>query len=177
MRRLLRLLGNRYGVSAALVVVVLAIVVVAKGFSGGGTRPWTSSNAPDAGPTATASYEPNDGEDTPAPALSPSVSPGAAGPTTIAVDFAKAWLHHEGVSSADWLTGLAPYATADLRGQLTDVDPAGVPASTITGDPTLVPHDIGYAVVLIPVDSGQLTLRLLATAGRWLVDGVDWGRT
>jgi len=176
MRRLLRLLGNRYGVSAALVVVVLAIVVVAKGFSGG-ARPWTSSNGPDAAPTATASYEPNDGEDSPAPALSPSVSPGAAGPAAVAVDFAKAWLNHQGVSAAGWLAGLSRYATADLREQLTGVDPAGVPASTITGDPTLVPHDIGYAVVVIPVDSGQLTLRLLGTGGRWLVDGVDWGRT
>src|SRR3954452_1329319 len=177
MRRLLRLLGNRYGISAALVVVVLVIVVAAKGFSGGGPRPWTGSNGGEPRASARVSFEPDDGEDTPAPALAPSVSPGAADPSAVALDFAKAWLHHQGVNAADWLAGLSGYATADLREQLTGVDPEGVPASTITGDAALVPHDVGYAVVVIPVDSGQLTLRLVGTGGRWLVDGVDWGRT
>lgn len=175
MRRLLRLIGNRYGVSLGLIVVVVAIVVAAKAL-GGGTRAQLGGD-PAPAATSTASTEPDDGEDSPPAPIAPSVSAGAADPGTVAVDFAKAWLHHDGVSAQQWYDGLAKYATANLRDQLTGVDPAGVPASTITGAATLTPHDVGYAVVTIPVDSGLLTLRMLGTSGRWLVDGVDWGRT
>jgi hypothetical protein len=175
MRRLLRLIGNRYGVSLGLVVMVVAIVLVAKGFSGGSQPGPGGEPAP--GASVTASYEPDDGEDSPPPPVTPSVSPGAPGPTTVAVDFAKAWLHHDGVSAQQWFDGQARYATADLKTQLSGVDPAAVPASTMTGEAALVPHDAGYAVVTIPVDSGVLTLRMLGVKGRWLVDGVDWERT
>ncbi len=175
MRRLLRLLGNRYGVSLTLVVVVVVIVLGARGFSGGGGA--LPEDAPANGSAATASYEPDDGEDTPAAPVTPSTSPGAADPVAVATQFAQAWLHHDGVTAQQWYDGLAPYATKDLQGQLTGVDPGGVPASRITGAATLVPHDSAYAEVNVPVDSGLLTLRLVASSGRWLVNGVDWGRS
>lgn len=175
MRRLLRLIGSRYGISLAAVVVVAAIVLVARALGGGDRPPPTGD--PDQRGAATASYEPDDGEDSPAPVESPSTSPGAADPTAVALAFAQAWLHHDGVSSQQWFDGLAKYVTDDLREQLTGVDPAGVPANSVTGDPTLAAGDRAYAQVTIPVDSGVLSLRLLATNGRWLVDGVDWERS
>jgi hypothetical protein len=175
MRRLLRLLGTRYGVSLGLVVMVVAIVLVAKAL-GGESRPMVGGDpAPASSPTA--SFEPDDGEASPPAPIAPSVSAGASDPSAVAVAFTKAWLHHAGVSAQDWYNSLARYATDDLRSELTDVDPAGVPASSITGNATLTPHDVGYAVVTVPVDSGVVTLRMLGTDGRWLVDGVDWTRT
>ncbi len=175
MRRLLRLVGNRYGVSLAVIVMIAAIVLVARAV-GGGSRPMLGGE-PVSAASATGSSEPDDGQDSPDPVLAPSVSPGAADPTTVAVAFTRAWLHHAGVSADDWYAGLSPYVTADLRDQLSGVDPAGVPASSITGSPQLTPHDVGYAVVTVPVDSGSVTLRMLGTGGRWLVDGVDWSRS
>jgi hypothetical protein len=176
MRQLLRLIGNRYGISLGLVVVVVAIVVVAKALGGGGGSGTAVHGDPvPAGPVAT-SFEPDDGEASPAAPLPPSTSPGAPAPTKVAADFTQAWLRHDGVSAEQWLAGLSPYATKNLHDQLTGVDPAGVPAARVTGDAALVPHDSTYAVVAIPVDSGLLTLRLLASNGRWLVDGVDWSR-
>jgi hypothetical protein len=69
------------------------------------------------------------------------------------------------------------YMTDRLAGELTGVDPAGVPASRVTGKVTLIDHATTFVDASIPVDSGIVTLRLLATAGTWLVDGVDWTRT
>ena len=175
MRRLLRLIGTRYGVSLGLVVVVVAIVLVAKAL-GGESRPMVGGDPVPAG-SPSGSFEPDDGEDSPPAPVAPSVSAGAPDPSAVAVAFTQAWLHHAGVSAQDWYDGLARYATSSLRNELTGVDPAGVPASTITGTATLTPHDVGYAVVTVPVDSGTLTLRMLGTNGRWLVDGVDWTRT
>ncbi len=177
MRQLLRLIGNRYGVSLGLVVAVVAIVLVAKALGGGsGGTDQVRGDPATVGPVAT-SFEPDDGEASPAAPLPPSTSAGAAVPTKVATDFTRAWLHHNEVSEQQWLAALTPYATKRLHEQLTGVDPAGVPASRMTGEAVLVPHDSGYAMVSIAVDSGVVTLRLLATNGRWLVDGVDWSRS
>jgi hypothetical protein len=66
--------------------------------------------------------------------------------------------------------------TPTLARELSGVDPAGVPASRVTGKPSLIPLGATVADVLIPVDSGTLRLRLVVLEDRWLVDGVDWKR-
>jgi hypothetical protein len=52
-----------------------------------------------------------------------------------------------------------------------------VPASKVTGKPTLIPRAFTYAEVSIPLDAGVLKLRLLGPDGHWYVDGVDWDRS
>ncbi len=176
MRQVLRLLGNRYGAALVLVVVIGLVVTVAR-LAGGPARIPLPAGTGAARPLITVSAEPPDGQDSPEPADSPSTSPGAAAPLAVAASFTAAWLHHTGVTAAAWLAGMRPYCTDSLATELTGVDPAGVPATATTGPATLVPHDAGFAQVQVPLDAGTLTLRLLASAGRWLVDGVDWHRS
>jgi hypothetical protein len=181
MRQVLRLIGNRYG--AALVLLFLIAVVVGFGKLVGHARTGSDSGpvapAPVVVTATTASPEPDDGnvdiEPTGSP-IAPSISPGAAPAQTVAVNFTKAWLHHTGVSSTQWFQGLSKYATKSLQEKLNGVDPAGVPAEKMAGDPTIVDQESSYVDISIPLDAGTITLRLIAANGRWLVDGVDWQR-
>ena len=180
MQRILRLLGTRYGIALVLAVVVFGIVGALRGFSGSRPPPPAGLGAAPATASAlAASAEPNDGDDsvdTPPSPPDPVTSPGAATPDTVALKFATAWLHHTGVSAQQWWNGLKPYATEALLAKLKDTDPAGVPAERTTGPAEIQKRDVSYVDVTIPLNSGTLKLRLLATNGRWLVDGVDWER-
>jgi hypothetical protein len=176
MRPVLRLLGTRYGMALVLAVVVLGIVGVTRGLAGsyhqtlGATVEPSRSNV-NVDPTAG-----NDSVLTPESPAPPVTSPGAPEPATVAAEFTRAWLAHDGVTAEQWRAGFAKFATRALRDKLKDTDPAGVPAQRITGDVVLQSHSASFVEASIPVDSGTVRLRLLATNGRWLVDGVDWGR-
>jgi hypothetical protein len=176
MRQVLRLLGTRYGLALVVAVLVLAVVGFVRGVAG--------SNGQTLGavvePSHSSSVDPTTGDDsvvnpdTPAP---PVTSPGAAEPSAVATDFLKAWLVHDGVTPERWRASFARYATPALREKLKNTDPAGVPATRMTGAVLLQARGPAYVEAAIPVDSGTVRLRLLATNGRWLVDGIDWQRT
>ena len=177
MRTVLRLLGTRYGAAVALVAVIALIVGIGKIVGGGrplGTPPGVGTVA-DA-PSATASEEADDGIGSPPAPPAPSTSPGAADPQTVAVNFARAWLNHTGVSAGQWLAALRPFATSALQGRLAGVDPETVPASKIAGSATATNRSESYVDINVPLDAGVLTLGLTGTGGRWLVDSVDWQR-
>ena len=76
--------------------------------------------------------------------------------------------------SADALKAVEEAARA-ARGTVADL--AGVPAERMTGTAVLQDRGASYVEAASPVDSGTVRLRLLATNGRWLVDGVDWERS
>src|SRR2546421_7912384 len=178
MRPVLRLLGTRYGIALVLTLLVLGAVGIARSFTG------TYQNAPLAGPAAEPSHSSNsvaptagnDSVPTPESPPPPVTSPGAAPPEQVAADFTRAWLKHDGVTAAQWRQSFARYATPALLDKLKDTDPAGVPAKRTTGPVTLQNRAATFVEAIVPVDSGTLRLRLLATNGRWLVDGVDWER-
>jgi hypothetical protein len=175
MRPVLRLLGSRYGMALVLVVLVLAVVGIMRGVAGSNRGTLGTTIEPSPG----ISIDPSAGNDSvivpdsPAP---PVTSPGAAEPTTVASAFVKAWLTHDGVTSEQWRAGFARYATAALKEKLRNTDPAGVPAQRTSGEVTLQNRGATYVEASIPLDSGTVRLRMLATNGRWLVDGVDWER-
>lgn len=176
MRTVLRLLGTRYGAAVALVAVIAIVVGVGKLVGGG-----RSASAPLGAGTvvtasATASQPGDDSVGSPPAPPAPSTSPGAPDPRTVALNFAQAWLHHDGVTADQWLAGLRPYATRALQGRLSGVDPLSVPASKVAGDAAATDRSESYVDIAIPLDSGALTLGLTATNGRWLVDSVDWER-
>jgi hypothetical protein len=176
MRPVLRLLGTRYGMALVLAVLVLGVVGVMRGVAG--TNRETLGAAVE--PSHSSSIDPTAGDDSvliPDSPSPPFTSPGAAEPTTIATSFLKAWLTHTGVTPEQWRASFAKYATAALRDKLKGTDPAAVPAERMTGAVVLQDHGASYVEAAIPVDSGTVRLRLLATNGRWLVDGVDWERT
>ena len=174
-RSLTGLFRSRWGVALVIAVLVLAIVGVGRIFSDGSTASPLTEIVTDA---PTASIDPShddDGviiDDDPPP--SPATSPGSAEPEAVAYAFAAAWVDHKNVSAKAWHNGLIPNATQDLADELDGVDPADVPADKVIGRPTLVPIGDGLVNAVVTVDSGKLTLQLVAPDGRWLVDDVDW---
>jgi hypothetical protein len=181
MRQILRLIGTRYGVALVLIFIIAVVVGFGK-LLGAGTHTAPGSYEPGPGSNGTAgvgtSPMPDDGlEGPPGSPVAVATSPGAAQPQTVALQFTRAWLHHTGVSATDWHAGVARYATKALADKLDGTDPAGVPASQITGDGTIVNQEPSYTDISIPLDSGTISLRLIVTDGRWMVDGVDWQRS
>jgi hypothetical protein len=175
-RALTGVFRSRWGVALVIAVLVLAVVGIGRLFNDG-TNPQPPLT--DAVPTAAAaSIDPshdNDGvttDDEPPPA--PTTKPGSAEPEAVAYAFASAWVDHKNVSAKTWHDGLVPNATKDLASELDGVNPADVPADKVVGRPTLVPIGDGLVNALVTVDSGKLTLQLVAPDGRWLVDDVDW---
>src|SRR5688572_6445518 len=174
-RSLTGLFRSRGGVALVIAGLVLAIVGVGRIISDGNTAAPITDQIP---PAPTASIDPsidNDGvivDDDPPP--SPTAEPGTAEPEAVAYAFAAAWVDHKNVSATTWHNGLVPNATEDLADELNGVDPADVPADRIVGRPDLVPIGDGLVNAVVTVNSGKLTLQLVAPDGRWLVDDVDW---
>jgi hypothetical protein len=174
-RSLTGLFRSRWGVALVIAILVLAIVGLGRIFSDGSTATPLTERA---SPAATVSIDPShddDGvvvDDDPPP--SPTARPGTAEPEAVAYAFAAAWVDHKNISAKNWHNGLVPNATEDLSDELNGVDPADVPADRVIGRPALVPIGDGLVNAVVTVDSGELTLRLVAPDGRWLVDGVDW---
>jgi hypothetical protein len=176
--------GGRFSprliVGAALIALVALVVVIGRLVPHGRSNPVTISQnrATSAAPTGDQSPAGAPSADPllhkPAP---PSTPPGADPPETIAKQFTLAWLHHDGVNAQAWLTGLAPYASADLRSQLAGVDPANVPASRLTNTIEITDDTAIDCMAEVPTDAGVLGLSLQLTSGRWLVTGIDWDQS
>lgn len=174
-RSLTGLFRSRWGVALVIAVLVLAIVGVGRIFSDGTVASPLTETVSDAPIASIDPSHDDDGvivDDDPPP--SPTTSPGSAEPEAVAYAFAAAWVDHKNVSAKTWHNGLVPNATQDLSDELNGVNPADVPADKVIGRPTLVPIGDGLVNAVVTVNSGKLTLRLVAPDGRWLVDDVDW---
>ncbi|WP_052311838.1 MULTISPECIES: hypothetical protein [unclassified Actinoplanes] len=170
------LFRSRWGVALVLVTVVMAVVGVGRLLSSG------NSNSPIAGlnpPSVTVSIDPSEDDSVISsdPPPKPRTSPGRAQPEAVAYAFASAWASHTGVTSKAWLDRLLPNATTDLENQLRGADPAGVPANQVIGRPTLEVVNETQVNAAVTMDKGRLSLRLIASSGHWLVDGIDWEAT
>jgi hypothetical protein len=159
------------------VVAIALIVGIAKLVGGNNAlAPVGSGPVEVATPSATTSQLPDDGIGTPPSPPPPSTSPGAVDPQTVALSFTQAWLHHTGVTPQQWFDGISPYSTPALKTELEGADPGTVQASAVNGNASIVDRSDSFVQIVIPLDSGTLTLSLAATDGRWLVDAVDWER-
>ncbi|HEX2770813.1 MAG TPA: hypothetical protein VHN18_00090 [Micromonosporaceae bacterium] len=169
------LLRSRVGVAVLLAVVVFGIVGVARALSGpaGADEPGAR---PPARPLVTAASTADDGPASPAATPTLVRPPVGPGPEAVGAAFAADWVASAGLSPAAWHNRLRPRMTPALTQELSGVDPIGVPATRLTGRPSVIPLGATVADLLIPVDSGTLRLRLVVLGDRWLVDGVDWKR-
>jgi hypothetical protein len=177
-RGLTGLFRSRWGVALVIAGLVLAVVGIGRIFSGENPQPPLTEVVPTSSAINIDPSHDDDGvvvDDDPPPL--PTTSRGTAAPEAVAYAFASAWVDHKNVSAKTWHDGLLPNATKDLSAELDGVDPADVPADRVIGRPTLVPIGDGLANAIVVVDSGKLTLQLVAPDGRWLVDGVDWDRS
>jgi len=177
-RGLTGLFRSRWGVALVIAVLVLAVVGAGRVFSDGESgRPPIGAGSPAPEISVDPSHD-DDGvvvDDEPPTAAK--TSPGTAEPEAVAYAFAAAWVDHKDVSAKVWHDGLMPNATKNLSAELDGVDPADVPAERVIGRPSLVPTGDGLMNAVVTVDSGVLTLQMVAPDGHWLVDGVDWARS
>lgn len=171
---LTRVLRSRLGLALGIAVLVLGVVGAARLVAGPGDPSVGLSNRP-AEPITT--VDPTTGDDgaistTTTP--SPVTSPGEATPAQVAERFVAAWLGRPGLTAEGWHEELRPLSTAALADKLAGADPTSVPAGAVTDEVTVRPRSETFVEALIPLDTGQLRLELVAPDGRWLVDAVDW---
>jgi hypothetical protein len=93
----------------------------------------------------------------------------------VATAFAKAW-SSSGRSQLEWTRGIQPYVTPALAAGLATTDPGRVPATTVTGEASLVSASATSARVIVHTDGGSIVVALSRTAaGSWLVFDVAPG--
>lgn len=169
-------LRSRFGVALALALLVLVVIGVARLVAGPSASPTLLTGAPREPLISETPIRPDDGLHAPLAPVSPTVIPGALRPEAVARSFGAAWVDHRDVSAAQWRDALRPLSTDELTARLAEVDPVAVPANRLTGEPTLTALSSNVVEARIGTDTGILRLRLVATAERWLVDGIDWER-
>ena len=168
-RRILRILGSRYGIAAILVVIVVVVVALAQANSD--PRP-NGSRQQDGTVDNVSPGAPDDGyaePDTPQGSASPSADALPEAAVDVATQFAGLWLNQDGLDEQQWYDRLVPLATEATQRQLAGVDPANVPATELTGEPT-----ISGPSVVFDTDRGLLTLTMTEDDGVWKVSGVDF---
>jgi hypothetical protein len=164
---------SRWTLALALAVIIVAIVVLARLLAGPApNRVLDRDNTP--APTISDDPHGDDSVISPAPPPSPSVGPGTAAPAAVAYAFASAWVDHVNVSGDDWRDRMLPHMTTRLADELVKTDPAVVPASRVTGQPTVTPLSELVVEASVATDAGELVLQLVAPDGKWLVDSIDW---
>jgi hypothetical protein len=182
MRTFLRQLGARQRISVGLILLVIAIVAVAKLLPHNKADSLIQTATP-TGPSASSTQPALPAPAATAPSgpllhspVRPVTSGGASTPKQVAAAFTTAWLHHDGVSASAWLRAVTKYTTTALAAQLVDADPANVPADRTTGSATVVNDTATACQVRVPTDTGMLLLSMQRVSGRWLVDDIDWTR-
>jgi hypothetical protein len=167
MRRVLRRIGARTGISFGLIVVIAAVLVVAR-LVADGRDPRMFPRPAETTP-AVAATEGDDGpvEEEPDSPIDDSAVLDSA------TAFVAAWLERTRPAE-QWLDGLRPHATDGLIDRLTGVDPLSVPASATPGTPRIRSRSAAYVEVLIPLGTGDtLLLGLVSLDDRWLVATLD----
>jgi hypothetical protein len=168
-----KIFRSRWGVAIVIVVIVFAVVVLGRLFSGGNdNNPVVGSGG---SPATIASVNPSedDGDISSEAPPTPSTGPGKAQPEAVAYAFASAWIDKK-VSAKTWRDQLLPNSTQKLADELKGVDPASVPADRVIGRPSVAAVNADLVNAVVTMDSGKLSLRLTAPEGQWLVDGIDW---
>lgn len=105
-------------------------------------------------------------------ATRPQQAPAAA--VTVAEQWVLAFLRApEGITSEQWVEQLRPYTTEEALAELRTVDPANVPAATISGPPRSISAGAGSAEIDVPTTAAVVRLLVVPTAAGWRVSGFD----
>ncbi len=90
--------------------------------------------------------------------------------------FAARWVTHPpGMTGQQWAAQLAPFVVPEYLATLESVDPSTIPATAVTGDPTII-RTTSAAVVeaTVPTNAGAIQLLLLTQPdGTWRVRSYD----
>ncbi|MFR9803821.1 hypothetical protein ACL02T_16195 [Pseudonocardia sp. RS010] len=165
----------------ATVVVVLALAVLVSLATGGLRAPAQTSAADRPGATTTtgarAPASPTPTALPPVAALTPTTLPLSAAPAEalqVAQNWATAWATHpEGMTNQQWVDALIPWTTPEYVGTLTGVDPANIPATTVTGPARALQVSPASVTTEVPTDGVTLQVTVVDTEAGWRVAGYD----
>lgn len=89
--------------------------------------------------------------------------------------FAARWVTHPpGMTGPQWAAQLAPFVVPEYLAILESVDPSTIPATAVTGDPTIRTTSAAVAEATVPTDAGAIQLVLLTQPdGTWRVRSYD----
>jgi hypothetical protein len=100
----------------------------------------------------------------------PESAPPAPAALDVAGSWGKAWVNHPaGVTNEQWLEGLRPFTTEEQLTEMSTVEPANIPASKVTGDPTPVESFTSSVKVKLATDAGDLLITVIDTPEGWRV--------
>ncbi|QRP44980.1 hypothetical protein [Amycolatopsis sp. FDAARGOS 1241] len=166
-------------------IVFLAILVTALGIVLPKVMGKPATATPGA-PAATSSAAPTTGVAAPVPSTetlptrlsSPLLTPTSAPPSPEAVNVAKQWAtawvnHPAGISNADWLNGMRALTTDEFLPVMSTVDPANIPATRVTGEPTVQSSFTSSVKVIVPTDGPKLSITVVNTGAGWRVSDYD----
>lgn len=152
----LRSPAHLVGSAVAVIVLIVAIGIVVPHLLGNPNR---SGPAPVRvqGADGTTTPLPSSATTTPLPTrlTAPLVQPTSAAPDPAALQVARQWAtawatHPAGITNAQWLDGLRPLTTAEYLPEMSTVDPANIPATRVTGEPTVTKSYTSSVEVLVP---------------------------
>lgn len=176
--------------TAVMVVALLVGVGLAAGaLSGDGSGPGLLAGAGDAGPAgsgdagtsarpaAPGGAAPEPTALPPVPELAPSALPLSQAPPA-ALDVARRWSAAwvrppAGTTTEQWVDGLRELTTPEYLAVLGGVDPANVPASSVTGPPRPVRVAASSVQAEVPTDALTLLVLVVETEQGWRVAGHD----
>ncbi|MFG2042233.1 hypothetical protein [Dactylosporangium sp. NPDC048998] len=159
-----------------VVTAGILLAVIAAALTACTNRPAPNQTAPATATTTTAGTHPSvdadDGDDSDDGAQPDT----AAAPDPAALDviaaFATAWARPD-LDQQHWYTGVAGLAAPAYAARLATVDPAMVPATRITGPPTVTSATTASVVANVGTDAGPITITCVRYDGRWLVTDVQ----
>lgn len=89
--------------------------------------------------------------------------------------FTTYWVTHPpGMTGQQWAAQLAPFVVPEYLATLQSVDPSTIPATAVTGDPTIRTASAAVTEATVPTNAGALHLVLLTQPdGTWRVRSYD----
>ncbi|MFL6121116.1 hypothetical protein [Actinophytocola sp.] len=100
----------------------------------------------------------------------PTTAPPAPEALDVARSWGQAWVNHPaGVTNAQWIEGLRPYTTEEQLTEMSSVEPANIPASKITGEPSPVESFTSSVKAKLTTDAGDLLVTVIKTPEGWRV--------
>lgn len=160
------------GIAAA----TLAAVLITTGCQRQPTNASNSTSTATQTPAITASSTPShDGHDD-ANLGRPNTTPALARAVDAALTFARAWVHRER-PPGQWLAAVAPLCTTEFARELQTVDPANIPADTVTATPTLHTNAGATVTYRVATNAGTLLVSLSVRDTGWKVSSLNFQRS
>lgn len=178
----LRSPAHLVGSAVAVIVLIVAIGIVVPQLLGNPNRSGpTPVRIPGAGQTTTTPTAPSSSTASAPPSTrltAPLLQPTSAAPDPAALQVARQWAtawatHPAGITNAQWVEGLRPFTTEEYLPEMSTVDPANIPATRVTGEPTVTQSYTSSLEVLVPTDGPKLSITVARTPAGWRVTGFD----